>query len=171
MRGTGVIVSGELRLDIELAMFIMENDDCELDVEIKVLNKPEHYLYKFLWGYLYEDMSMFMQEPKEQIHDELKVLFAKEFVNDWTDVPRRHRKKCERYELVHDNGAVEKYYIKSTSSMTHEEMKDYLQRVEYHYYEFLGGNRDSEVKKGFHLRVQGMMDAKQLKKHRKEGMK
>jgi len=170
MKGTGVIVNGELRLCKELAEYVMINDDSELDIDIKVLNKPEHYLYKFLWGYLYEDMAKFMQEPKDKIHDELKMMFAKEFVEDWSDVPRRHRKKCERYEVVHDNGSSEKFYIKSTSSMTHEEMKEFLQRVEYHYYDFLGGNEDKNVKAGFQLRLQGMMDDKQLKKHLKENV-
>ena len=168
MKGTGKIINGELRLENKFLEFIAENDDADLDIEIVVLNKPEHYLYKYLFGYLYEDMAKFMQEDLLSIHDELKEKFAKCFVDEWDEVPRRHRKKCERFEIVHDNGARERYYIKSASSMTHEELKEYLQRVEYHYFDFLGGNEDKNIKRGYQLRVQGMMDNKQLKKHLKE---
>jgi len=170
MKGTGKIVNGELRLEKKFFDFLLENSDCDLDIELIVLNKPEHYLYKFIWGYLYQDMAKFMQEPVDKIHDELKEMFAKEFVDEWDEVPKRHRKKCERYEIVHDNGARERYYVKSTSSMTHEELKEYLERVEYHYFDFLGGNEDKHIKEGFSMRMKGMMDDKQLKKHLKENV-
>jgi len=166
MKGTGLILNGGLILDRNVQQFLAENHDEEIDIEIIVLKKPEHFLYKYLWGYLMEDMAKFMCEPRDVIHDQMKEMFAKAFVDDWSEVPRRHRKKCQRFEIVHDNGATEKYYIKSTSSMTHEELKEYVQRVEFHYYDFLNGNSaDNEnTKLGYHLRVKGMMDQKELKK-------
>ena len=172
MKGTGRIINGELRLEKKFLDFLLLNEDSEVDVELVVLNKPEHYLYKYLWGYLYDDMASFMQEDKYNVHDMMKEMFAKGFVDEWDEVPRRHRKKCERYERVHDNGAVERWYVMSTSSMNHEEMKEYIQRVEYHYFDFLsGGSKDNgKIKEGYHLRVKGMMDEKQLKKHLKENI-
>ncbi len=168
MKGTGVIVNGSLVIDRNIQKFIAENDGAELDLEFVVLNKPEHFLYKYLWGYLMLDMSIFMGEDRDDIHDMMKEKFAKAFVDDWSEVPHRHRKKCRRFERVHYNGAVEKYYIKSTSSMTHEELKEYVERVEQFYFRFLGGNEDRNIKEGYHLRVNGMMEQKALRKHLKE---
>lgn len=170
MKGVGRIINGELRLEKKFIEFLLLNEESEVDVELVVLNKPEHYLYKYLWGYLYKDMCSFMQEDIDELHNDMKDKFAKEFVDEWADVPKRHRKKCERYERVHENGAIERWYIKSTSSMNHEEMKEYIERVEYHYFNFLGGGsmEKGKIKEGYHLRVKGMMSEKQLKKHLKE---
>ena len=179
MKGTAVIINGELRLSKDLLHFVLENDDSELDIELTVLNKPEHFLYKYYWGYLLPDIIIHSglainknsvnNKAKIDLHEEMKENFAKENVDDWTDIPRRHRYKCQRFERIDEHGEVTRWYIKSTSSMTHEELKDYICQVEQHYFSFLAGHLDPKTQQAaYEMRVKGMMDAKQLKKKLKE---
>ena len=167
MRGTGIVLGSELRLEKKLLEFISENDDCEVDVYITVLRKPEHFLYKYLWGYLYRDMQDFQQESRDDINTEMKEEFAKVYVDEWEDIPKHHRKTCQRFERYLQVG-VERWYIKSGSAMGHTELKDFVEKVEQHFFGFLAGNRVRDTKEAYEMRRKGLMDKDELKKYLKE---
>lgn len=176
MKGSAYIINGELRYSKDILDFIVANEDEEVEVDLVVINKPEHFLYKYYFGYLLEDMLNHIsgsykgqnsRREKERLHEQMKEMFAVENVISWEEVPKRHRYRCQRFEMMDRTGEIKRTYIKSLSSMTHEEMKKYIMDVEQHYYVFLSGGSNQDKAKsraGYELRVKGMMDAKQLRK-------
>lgn len=180
MRGTGKIVDGQLFLSAELHKFIEEHNDEDCDVEIYALSKPEHYLYRYLFGYLIKDIATHSGESEDEVKQMMKERFATDHVKEWSEVPPRHREKCQRFERVKEyigeNGEhkqyIERYYTKSLSqgAMTHEELKEFVTNVDHHFFDFLEGaiqGSKARQMEAMELRKKGMMDKKELKKYEK----
>jgi len=169
MKGSGRIVNGIVYYSEKLALYIKKHEGEEVDIELVALNKPEHYLYRYLCGFLEKDIAGKSGMAKEDVSDMFKEKFATEYVDDWMEVPKRHRAKCLRYEKEHANGAVTRWYVKSRSSMTHEELQEYVVNVENHFFDFMEGAiskvHQDEAKR---LRTIGMMNDKEFKKHMEE---
>lgn len=171
MRGQGSIREGQMFYSKELSDYIKQNEGSECDIEIIVLNKPEHYLYRYLFGFLIKDIHVHSGMSIDEIHITMKDQFAKAFITDWIDIPKRHRKKCERYERIRQSGVIERWYIKSCSSMTHEELMEYVKNVENHFFDFMEGaikGTKQRQLEAYELRKKGMMSEKELKKYRRE---
>lgn len=169
MRGTAKCVDGVMFYDKKVSEYIKEHEGCEFDIDVIAINKPEHYLYRYLFGILFKDMSAHTGMSIDEVHKEIKEKFALEYVNNWLDVPRRHRKKCERYERTEKDDSIKRWYIKSCSSMTHEELIEYTLQVEMHFFDFLEGAIDKKhQKEAYEMRKKGLMNDKQLKKYLEE---
>lgn len=166
MKGTGQVVSGKLYLDTKIMDYIRKNEGLECEVDIVILNKPEHYLYRYLCGFLEKDIAFHSGLSRDEVSDMMKEKFATENVETWDDVPRRHRAKCQRYERLYENGTVERWYVKSRSSMTHEELMEYVSNVENHFFDFMeGAIQKKHEKEAYEMRKVGMMNGKEFKKY------
>ena len=169
MKGSGTIKNGLVYFSEKLADYIRKYEGCEVDIEMVALNKPEHYLYRYLCGFLEKDIAEKSGISKDDVSDMFKEKFATEYVDDWMDVPKRHRAKCLRYEREHDNGAITRWYVKSRSSMTHEELQEYVTNVENHFFDFMEGAINKKHQdEANRLRTIGMMNEKEFKKYRRE---
>ena len=164
MKGTGRILNGKIYMEKNLEEYIQKFEEEAVDIEIVVINKPAHYLYKYLHGYLLLSMVEFLGDNKEDLYMDLKERFAMEEVAEWSDIPKRHRAKCQRYEI--DNEFTHsKYYIKSAGAMTHEELKDFVQQIENHYFDFCQGRISDKIQEAAKsYRTRGFMTPQQLKK-------
>lgn len=169
MKGSGKIVNGIVYYSEKLAEYIKKYEGCEVDIEIIALNKPEHYLYRYLCGFLEKDIASHSGLSMDDVSDMMKEKFATEYVDEWTDVPKRHRAKCLRYERENANGTYTRWYVKSRSSMTHEELQEYVQNIENHFFDFMEGaiSKKHEIEAN-KLRTIGMMNEKEFKKYSKE---
>ena len=168
MRTTATIREGIIYYSPEVFDFLAENDGAEVEIQITVINKPEHYLYRYLFGFLIKDISSHSGIGVDEIHAMMKERFAKEHVKSWDEVPKRHRKRCQRYEIVSADGEiVDMYYIKSCGSMTHDELMVYVKNVELHFMDFMEGALNIKTQKeAYELRKKGMMSKEELKKYR-----
>lgn len=169
MKGEGRIINGVLHLEKKLLEHVAQFQEGMADIEITVINKPAHYLYKYLHGYLLASMAQFIGDRKEDIYFTLKEQHAMEKVETWLDIPVRHRRKCQRLEL--DNGvAVSRMYIKSASSMTHDELKEFVQAVENDFFGFCQGRIEEKMsREAKQYRKKGFMSAAELKKYEQSG--
>lgn len=169
MKGEGRIINGVLHLEKRLLEYVAQFPEGMADIDIMVINKPAHYLYKYLHGYLLKSMASFIGDNKDDIYFTLKEKHAMEKVESWIDIPVRHRRKCQRLEL--DNGvAVSRMYIKSASSMTHEELKDFVQAIEQDFFGFCQGRIEEKVSAEAKLyRKKGFMSTAELKKYEESG--
>lgn len=155
MKGQAIITKdGLFYLSKQLKEFVESiKADVECEIEIIILNKPKHFLFKYLWGFLYESMAFFNGDKygvtKDEIHEDMKNLFCMHEVKSFDEIPKRQRKKCSRYKYekeIIDSSAGEAHsivkfiYRDSTSAMTHEEMKLYIAKVENHFFNFMNGN-------------------------------
>lgn len=168
MRGDARIINGKLILEKKLLDYVAQFPEGIADIEIVVVSKPAHYLYKYLHGYLLKSMVESTGDDKDRIYGQLKDKFAMETVETWEDVPRRHRRKCQRYELL--NGLeVTRMYRKSASSMSHEELKEFVQNVENHFFDFCQGRIEEKIQEeAKEYRKKGFMSAQQLKNYEKK---
>lgn len=168
MRGTGRIEGGQIFYDKELFEYLNKYDGFEVDIELHVLSKPEHYLYRYLFGFLIKDIAKHSGDSVERIKDDMKEMFAKEHVESWADVPRRHRgKRTDRFTIVNTDGeVVDLYYIKSCSYMNHEELQEFVKNVENHFFDFMVGALErAKSTDAYENRKKGLMNSKQLKKY------
>jgi hypothetical protein len=166
MKGDARILNGKLHLEKKLLEYVAQYQEGIADVEIKIIDRPAHYLYKYLHGYLLKSMVEFIGDSKESIYSDLKDLFATDKIEEWDDIPRRHRRKAFGKELMDGS----KVYTKSASNMTHEELKEFVQNVENHFFEFCQGRIDEKIQdEAREYRKKGFMSAQQLKKY-EEGM-
>ena len=179
MKGEGQIRDGLLFLNKALHDYVLKNEEADCLVEIQVIKTPEHYLYKYLFGFLFKDMAEHAGYSVEDIKEEMKDRYAKYKVETWEDVPKHHRSKCQRYErevlIYNEDGSkaekIERWYTKSLSSMYHDELIEFVKNVEFIFLDFLGGgfNGDKETQFTMHkFRQMGMMSKEELKKFKKE---
>lgn len=167
MKGSGQIINGMVFYSGNLSEYITKNEGSEVEIELVVVNKPEHYLYRYLFGFLIKDVAKHSGMSINDIHDLMKERFAKEFVDEWIDVPVRHRKRCDRYERENANGTYTRWYIKSCADMTHEELSAYVLLVENHFFDFMSGAIDKMHQEEARLmRTKGFMTERQLKNTR-----
>lgn len=169
MKGTALIRNGDLLLSKDLRDFISANPEAECDIEIHVLNKPQHYLYKYLDGILIQDISVHSGMSHDEIKNMMKEKFAKVFINNLNEIPRRHRGKRTQIITVvdRDNNITGFYWIKSCSYMTHEELKEFVVNVENHFFDFMEGalDRKNQLEK-YEIRKVGFMSDKEYKKYK-----
>ena len=172
MKGTGYIeYNGNIRYEESVRDYIKNNPDTEVDIEIHVLNKPQHFLYKYLDGMLIKDIA----DHSGMSHDEIKTMMKQKFathdIKDLEEIPRRHRgKRTQIIAMVNaDNDIMFYRWIKSCSYMTHEELKEFVVNVENHFFDFMEGALDKkdQLKKAEYRRI-GMMDNKEYRKFKKE---
>lgn len=169
MKARAEIRDGIIYYPKEVFEFLTKHNGAEIDLEITVINKPEHYLYRYLFGFLIKDIAQHSGESVGDIHMMMKERFATEHVKSWEDVPERHRKHCDRYEKVNANDEViDRWYIKSAGAMTHEELQEYVKNVELHFFDFMQGalSKKHELE-AYEMRKMGMMTKEELKKYRK----
>ena len=174
MRGEGTIRDGQVYYSKTLAEYIHEHEGAECDIDIIIINKPEHYLYKWLFGFLIKEVALHSGNDVDEIKDIMKEKFALEHVKEWGDIPKRHRKKCQRYEKVNEHGdVVDRWHVKSCSSMTHEELLEFNRNCEMHFFDFMNtavaykNEKDkARIEEAYENRRKGMMDSKQLKKYK-----
>jgi hypothetical protein len=168
MRGDARIINGKLIMEKKLLDYISKFTEGLVDVELIVISRPAHYLYKYLHGYLLKSMAEFLGDSRESIYKTFKEKFAMETVETWEDIPRRHRRKCQRYELL--NGVEStKMFMKSASSMSHEELKEFVTSIENDYFDFCQGRIEEKLQEeAKEFRKKGFMSAQQLKNYEKK---
>ena len=167
MKGSGQITGGQIYFNEKLSEYIKKYEGYELDIELIAIDKPEHYLYRYLCGFLEKDISNHSGISRDEVSDMFKEKFATEYVNEWDEVPKRHRKKCDRYERENANGTITRWYVKSRSSMTQAELMEYVANVENHFFDFMEGAIDKKHQdESKRLRTIGMMNDKEFKKFR-----
>ena len=77
MKGEGQIRDGLLFLNKALHYYVLKNEEADCLVEIQVIKTPEHYLYKYLFGFLFKDMAEHAGYSVEDIKEEMKDRYAK----------------------------------------------------------------------------------------------
>lgn len=170
MHSTAIIRNGDLLLSKDLRDFIAKNPESECDIEIHIINKPAHYLYKYLHGYLIADIVNHSGIDEDEVIKLMKSKFATVEITDLNEIPHRHRGKRTQIVAFVDSNNEIKYYnwIKSCSYMTHEELKEYVVNVEKHFMGFMEGALD--IKKQLEankFRKIGMMNNKEFKNYLK----
>ena len=169
MIGTAIIANGNLLLSKDLREFISKHPESECDIEIHVLSKPQHYLYKYLDGILIQDIAVHSGMSHDEIKNMMKDKFAKIFIDDINEIPRRHRgRRTQIITVVNKEDEIVGYYwIKSCSYMTHEELKDFVVNVENHFFDFMEGALDMRKQmEKYEVRKIGFMSDKEYKKYK-----
>jgi len=170
MKGTGYVdYNGNIRFEDSIKEYLKNNPDTEADIEIHVLSKPQHFLYKYLDGILIKDIASHSGMSHDEIKDLMKQKFATLDIKNLEEIPRRHRgKRTQIIAMVNTDNEIMFYrWIKSCSYMTHEELKEFVVNVENHFFDFMeGALAVKDQLKNAEYRKIGMMDNKEYKKYK-----
>jgi hypothetical protein len=125
------------------------NEGANIDVVFESHDRPFHFQYKYLYGYLYVAIAELMgqetlsQYGEENLYDpgieyidrvmKEKFLFCE--VESWEDIPRKHRSSCRECSIQYQDGngktCIKTYgYIPSKAKLNFTEIKNYILQCE-----------------------------------------
>lgn len=143
--------------------FKQKNENHRILVRFEVIDKPEYYLHKYYRGFLLPDLAKAIGEvDTNYVHIQMKKRFLYEKVEQLSEVPTRYRSRCN-YFIEEKNGKSELVgYTPSTGDIPHQNMKDYIQKVEHVLFVDVGGcidpRRQDVAKdyreKGFNIEIE-----------------
>ncbi len=164
---------GQLKIDYldnnfkqQIDKFKDENKLEIITITFENANSPEHFLYKFYWGYLLPDLAFAMGEKNiHKVHVMAKKRFLLINVDSYEEIPKKyfskgvyvidfidmenldniesHIKYIKGLILIKKDGALFAY-IPSNATITHKEMKEYTENVEFWLYNDLDGRLGEE---------------------------
>lgn len=162
--------------------FKVHNDNQRISLTLENADKPEHYLYKYYWGFLLPDLTFhFGEKNTARIHLIMKRQFLMINATTFDEIPKKYFKKGV-FRVTYDdimnleNGDLDTFvghikgiiiiehegelfgYIASNSDISHQEMQDYITKVEHHLFVDLQGRIGEEGR-----------DPKEAKKLRDKG--
>jgi patatin-like phospholipase/acyl hydrolase len=146
MRFIGKIVEGKIAFEKKdiLEKAINKNNGKIIEMTISILDKPKHFLYKYLFGILYKSLSSHTGYTVDELHKLSKKQFAVKKVDSFENVPKNHKDKS-LYLIDKRKDEVEYYYVQKARNMTSEELRDYIIKIEEHYLDYLDGGIDPSL--------------------------
>ena len=111
------------------------NDGFDCDIIFESHSRPEHWQYKYLYGFVYPAISQGMGEGSIDTVDEImKEKFLFQEVADRKDIPVRHRSRSREFYVDYKDGEETKRqiygYIPSKTTLNFKEMKFYIEQCE-----------------------------------------
>lgn len=133
-----------------IAEFLQNNDGNSIDVTFEAHNHVEHWQFRYLFGFLYVQLAEGMGEAVAiqygevdfndpgilEIDAEMKRQFLTFEIKKYSDIPSRHKKKCEIF-MTKDTDKTGKEilnyhsYRPSKSVLSFQEMKKYILQCEF----------------------------------------
>lgn len=146
MRFIGKIVDGKIVFEKKelLLKTIEKNNGKVIEFEFTVLDKPKHYLYKYLFGILYKSLSHHTGYSINELHKMSKKEFAVKRVESFDDVPSNHKDKSI-YFIDKRESQPKYYYVQNARNMSAEELREYIIKIEERYLDFLQGGFDPSL--------------------------
>lgn len=118
-----------------------------LTLEI-IKSEIEYYQLKYYWGYLVKPLAMqSFDNDSEKAHWFLKERFLFYKCDNEDEIPSSHRKRCAKYFYNVDGKNIFIGYVRSLSTLKHDEMDEYILKVENYLMDLGLLGIDSEGKK------------------------
>ena len=107
---------------------LKKHDDAWGEVVFEIVDKVAYFQHKFLHGYLLPDITFALGEKDLEYVKQfiLKPKFLFRPVKDWIDIPTKYANKCR--VIIEDD--VVTGYVPSTTALTYDEMKAFLEECE-----------------------------------------
>jgi len=128
----------------------MEGREGEIKIDFRD-RRAGWYRYKYYWGYLIPPIAdAAFDGNQRKAHIAMKNLFAYHTITDFNDIPGKHFSRIIIYcsqvpnatgELV----SVPTGYLQSMSTMTGQEAKDFILKVEAHLFEFISEHIENDA--------------------------
>lgn len=137
----GRFVFADPSYEIKVKQFKQQHEREKVELTFEVVDTPEHFQFKYLWGFLYPDVAEAMGERDFQyVHFECKKRFLMRPVEDWKEIPSKHRSRA--IILTKEVEGVEKIvgYVPSLSVLKFKELKTYIEQVEHFLFADLMGH-------------------------------
>jgi len=140
MKYLGKIVNGKIIFEKRavLQKGLDKNNGKFIEMELMILDRPKHFLYKYLFGILFKSLSGYTGYTVDELHKLSKKQFAVKRVASFDDVPKNHKDKS-LYLIDKRKDETEYYYVQKARNMTTEELREYILQIESHYLEYLDG--------------------------------
>jgi len=127
----------------------MEGRQGEIKIDFRD-KKAGWYRYKYYWGYVIPPISdASFDGNQRKAHIAMKNMFAYHAITDLDDIPDKHMNRIIIYCTQTPNStgelvSVPTGYLQSMSTMTGQEAKDFILKVEAHLFEFCNGHIEND---------------------------
>jgi len=127
----------------------MEGREGEIKIDFRD-RRAGWYRYKYYWGYVLPPIAEASFDGNQRkAHIAMKNLFAYHAITDLDDIPEKHMSRVIIYcsQVPDASGEfvnVPRGYLQSMSTMTGEEAKDFILKVEAHLFEFVNGHIEND---------------------------
>ena len=167
VKGFAEIKNGKLIPDEGFNKAAEELKNIKGEIVFLPYDKPHHWLYKYYYGYLLEDIMQHIGDAdKDNLHWFFKTKYLTIQVKDLNEVPVKFRKTSrtiQRVKEIYDREsgeliATNKYYdvTFSTASIDGRMFREYIKKIEMFFMDFLGGGMSERTnKEGIQYRDQG----------------